>query len=750
MSDCATLGSRDGSPESFASSICSDAKSIATTHIEHDPCPEGTKAALHYTPELLSHLIHFISLLFTAVVLQLSFREVYWADEDSWKDSRWSLGLSQSVMAGLLQFSAKLHEVCILASLSSIAIDTIRRRLLVSRGVPFGFVMGGYRFGSASSIFSGSFWGPFIDAIRDKKLGLFGLGLLLGLGAIYANAIGPASAVLMVPTLNWWPAYDLTALMVGDGPLYPQNIATNVWMTTSCLEETEELPFGCPGQGASDLQNARYYTLPEDSANRSLTQRYGRARRNLYTSLPTSPSPTQKSVLHISSTIHSIAMEAIGLGGRFVSTFADMNTALFRVGRPQLEAADSAGVMSPVVQAECAPASLNDILNGPKTLLFPTSILFPSNDSARETPVPAEYWPFTETPLMSNYSQSNFTWVDRSIFKRADKHSASIGATLGIPFGGVDKIWISGVVPDETRGINVFLVTCVPDARWAATDISYDPGSSDTIASNLTDMSLFTGAALDTDLRLRYGISDPIYIPTDWAELLNAPVAPIGFGNKWPSAIQNYLNKVTDRQSDSSNNITSEIAKFLSLTLADGLSRVGSKDGETFWAMVRDPSTFDWTISDLSGSGFFTTLNDTVKQAGTTVTFKVLRYGWGYGIHTKTARFAISILFIHAIFAVLYMIFAIAHWSIYRWSSKSWRNMEQLFALAMVSSKPPSLKGVSAGVGTWDTWRLKVAIREGQEEGQELNDRIELVFGERDGGPVGRRERKIRRRKRYQ
>lgn len=433
MSDCATLGSREASPESFASSTCSDAKSIATTHIEHDPCQEGSKAALHYTPELLSYSIHLISLLFTAVVLQLSFREVYWADEDSWKHSRWSMGLSQSVMAGLLQFSAKLHEVCILASLSSIAIDIIRRRLLVSRGVPFGFVMGGYRFGSASSIFGGSFWGPFMDAIRRRKFGLFGLGLLLGLGTIYANAIGPASAVLMVPTLNWWPAYDLTALMVAGGSLYPQKISTNVWLTSSCLEETEELPFGCPGQGASDLQNARYYTLPEDSANRSLTQRYGRARRNLYTSSATSSS--QNSSLYISSTIHSVVMEAIGLGGRFVSTFADMNTALQRVGRPQLEATNSAGVMSPVVQAECAPTSLKEIADGTETLLFPTSLLSPADDSTRVWPAPEEYWPFAGAPGIDHISEPNFTWVDREIFQLSEKHSASIGAIVSMPLG---------------------------------------------------------------------------------------------------------------------------------------------------------------------------------------------------------------------------------------------------------------------------------------------------------------------------
>ncbi|ETS84608.1 hypothetical protein PFICI_02633 [Pestalotiopsis fici W106-1] len=742
MSDCGTLGSHEGSPESFTSSTCY-AKSIATTHIGDEPRAEESKAALHYTPELLSYLTHFVSLLFTAVVLQLSFREVYWADEDGWRHSGWSLGLSQPVMAGLLQFAAKLHEVCILASLSAIAIDIIRRRLLVSRGVPFGFVMGGYRFGSASSIFSGSFWGPFTDAIRHGRFELLGLGLLLGLGAIYANAIGPASAVLMVPTLNWWPAYDLTALMVGNGPFYPTSITADNWMIASCLRQSEDLPFGCPGLGASDLQNADYYTTPEDLANRSLTQRYGRARRNLYTSSAISPS--WNSTLHISSTIHSVVMEAIGLVGRFVSTFPDMNSSISRVGRPQLEATNSAGVMSPVVQTECASARLNGILDGTDTLLFPTSILSRMNVTSQIWPVPEEYWPFADKPPLDGYLEPNFTWVDRAIFQLSDQTSASIGAIVAIPFDHPrTQVNFNNYGHDD-----VFLVACVLDARWAATDISYDPGTSDTVVSNLTDMSLFTGAAADTDLRFRYGISDSIYIPTDWADLLNAPVAPPGYEGIWSSAIQNYLKRFMTGRPDGNQNAISDISKFLSLTLVDGLSRSGTEN-MTFWVMNRNSLIFDWTFSDLSGSGDFEFPSETVTQAGTTVTFKVQRYGWGYGNNSKTARFAISILLIHAVFAVVYMIFTIAHWFIYRWSSRSWKNMEQLFALAMVSTQPPSLRGVSAGVGTWDTWKIDVAIREGQEEGQDLNDRIELVFGERDGGPIGRRERQIRRRKRYQ
>ncbi|KAK6223342.1 hypothetical protein LQW54_000459 [Pestalotiopsis sp. IQ-011] len=267
-------------------------------------------------------------------------------------------------------------------------------------------------------------------------------------------------------------------------------------------------------------------------------------------------------------------------------------------------------------------------------------------------------------------------------------------------------------------------------------------------------MSLFTNATLDTDTQSNYGIGGPITVFPDWADLLNVPVAPPEPDEKWPNAVENYLASLLIGEPEVKarfENVTSDIAKFLSLTLADGLCRAGTMDAG-LWAMAYPAQVSGETLLaySLSGNGFSINFKQLFRQASQatsfkTITFKVRRYGWGYGVATKTARVAICILFIHAVFAVGYINFAIAHWCLYRWSSRSWRNMEQLFALAMVSSQPPSLKGVSAGVGTWDTWKLKVAIR----EDQEFLDSIELAFGERDGGPVGRKDGKIKWRKRY-
>lgn len=689
--------------------------------------PERSKAAVHCGPELAPYGIHIACLCFTVTVVQLSFREVYWADEDGWKDNPWSLGLSQPVMAGLLQFVAKIHEIFILGSLSTIVIDIIRRRLLLSAGVPFGFLMGGYRFGSASSLFSGAFWGPFLDSVRHKKFGFLGLGLLIGIGTLYANAVGPASAVLIVPTLNWWPAYNLTVIMKGEGDIYPESLDPAMWMYYACLRANETLPDGCPAAGALDLQKAKYYMSPEDSANRTFTQRYGSARRELYTNTA-SDAPTNNSVIRTSSTIHTMVLEAMGLGGHFVTTLEHQDSLVYKVSRPQLETADSVNVMSPIVQTECTPKMLSEIRKGSNSLPFPTSLLSNSGNYSQFPVASDRQWGFELNRT------HNFTWIDQSqLVFQGQESNATLGAlaTMAAFYNG------------SSEPSDVLYISCVMDARWAATEVRYDPRNSDLVSSNITDMSLFSGLTFKDDLRAQYGIGSPINITIEWADLLNLNMTERpNYPGEWVGSIVSYLYDLN--LEDGLYNVTSEFAKFLSLTMADGLSQTASAT-ETFLKMEWNSAHDDYYVSRLDGSGMSLQSKFRFEDTDAQVTFQVKRYGWGYGVYTKTARFAMVVVCLHAVLATAYTVFMVIHWYLYAWCSTCWRSIDQLFALAMVSNKPASLNGVSAGVGRWDTWKLDVAIR----EDQELHEHVELAFGGRDGEPVGREDGKVQWRKKY-
>ncbi|KAF3019270.1 hypothetical protein E8E14_006191 [Neopestalotiopsis sp. 37M] len=532
--------------------------------------PEKSKAAIHCGPELISYSIHFSSLCFTIVVLQLSFRGVYWADEDDWEKNRWSLGISQPVMAGLLQFAAKLHEIFILVSISTIVIDIIRRRLLTSFTIPFGFL-------------------------------------------------------------------------------------------------------------------------------------------------------------------------TIGLSGRFISLLTNGDYSIYKIGRPHLEATDSSSIKSPVVQAECKATGFSRVSDGDNdaiSLIFPTNLLAEDTDPSRGPLVPRNSsWGLTFGGI-----DTNFTWVDRSHLQfEGQMSNASIGAVAAI------RSWIGGNAEDG-MDFKVMFINCVIDARWTATQISYDPSNSDLVLSNITDASLFNGTTFSNDMRTKYGIGDPIYIKTGWADLLNAPV--INNLGTWLPAVESYLENFPgiDETMTSAlqDELTSQFAKFLSLTVVDGLSRVAtSPDDKMLGATWKSGN--DLVTLELDGIRTPYIFDTDGLNAATQAVFKVRRYGWGYGMQTKTAKFAVSILLIHAVIASAYMLFMFIHWSLYTVISRSWKNMDQLFALAVVSSKPPSLTGVSAGVGTWDTWKLDVALREDQES----HEHLELVFGGRDGEPVGREDGKIIWRKKY-
>ena len=108
----------------------------------------------------------------TIAVLQLSFRNVYFADVGS-KGLLGSLDVNESIKA--IQFAAKFHEIFMVASLSAIVAHLTRSCLLGKRGVPLGLVSAPFKVGSMDYIFSREFFGsitrPYgLELLRARSL----------------------------------------------------------------------------------------------------------------------------------------------------------------------------------------------------------------------------------------------------------------------------------------------------------------------------------------------------------------------------------------------------------------------------------------------------------------------------------------------------------------------------------------------------------------------------------------------------
>lgn len=108
-----------------------------------------------------------------------------------------------------LQFTAKLHELLMLASIGTIVFTYIRRELVLGEGVPFGAIFAGLQFESISLFWSMEFWGIVYNTFqkRHKKWLLITTIILCTLLGV---SVGPSTANLMRPRLDNWPAGGTT------------------------------------------------------------------------------------------------------------------------------------------------------------------------------------------------------------------------------------------------------------------------------------------------------------------------------------------------------------------------------------------------------------------------------------------------------------------------------------------------------------------------------------------------------------
>lgn len=157
---------------------------------------------------------------------------------------------SPSINVALLQVAAKLQELLILASLTTIVVCEIRRELFAGTRIPLGILGGGFLYTSVAYFWSPAFWGSLkAETSRIVKLRLYGLLILCG---IIAATAGPSSAVLMVPRLRDFDAGGGQIYLPGtDSTLWPRQVSYD---KAACfLRNATDNPV-CPSAGYTDFK----------------------------------------------------------------------------------------------------------------------------------------------------------------------------------------------------------------------------------------------------------------------------------------------------------------------------------------------------------------------------------------------------------------------------------------------------------------------------------------------------------------
>lgn len=205
-------------------------------------------------------------------------------------------------------------------SLSAITLSIFRRRL-VSGGVRLGFLTGGYRVGDWAYLCRSAFRQQSLDRSRPWELLLSGL---LVFATIMSTLAGPASAVLLVPTLGWYGFHGKIAFENITLPLVYYNTSHEVWTThlrddieqyTSCklMDKTMIDSPWCPGSGYSELIDWAAAMGATDLAN-NLTFQSTSTEIRRYLNI------TQRGDTTLSTTPPHFVMNSIGLFQQFIDT----------------------------------------------------------------------------------------------------------------------------------------------------------------------------------------------------------------------------------------------------------------------------------------------------------------------------------------------------------------------------------------------------------------------------------------------
>ena len=103
------------------------------------------------------------------------------------------------------QFFAKIHEMTVQASIAAVVFSYIRYEMSIGQGLPFGALFSGLQVSQASYLWSMEFWASLSASnlsIRRK----IGMAVTIVIAILLAATVGPSSAILLIPRLEYWPA----------------------------------------------------------------------------------------------------------------------------------------------------------------------------------------------------------------------------------------------------------------------------------------------------------------------------------------------------------------------------------------------------------------------------------------------------------------------------------------------------------------------------------------------------------------
>ncbi|KAF2494703.1 hypothetical protein BU16DRAFT_618710 [Lophium mytilinum] len=477
--------------------------------------------------------IHLLAMAVTMCLLALYVRKIYLADYG---------GKNQAIILNGFQFVAKAHELILLASLSDIVLDEMRRRLSGTKGVPFGLLTSGYQLTKLNYLFSNEFR----STLPIRPLLVVSVGVAYLLAAI-AN---PVSAIVALPKLNYWPVEDpfngsddLLYLTATSEQIWPSKVNASLLPSDRCLRRGANSRRQCPTTNINEIKEWQEgYVRGRMWANVTIVDNESGALRYLSSDVWTQQMlpPYLTDIgdeVDVQNATYASEMSWFGwASGTSVTHLVATDLANFwryawKSSYPRLRGDDggpaplrldmtakmadsktpetSANILKPLVGVECAWYDKDD----PK-VAFPFGHLGIRNDEVWQVPQSA-------LDLGKNFTgkQTQFFWVP------IDEHAASStrgNASIGgIFFVPVDIFDHTDPKNPKYLESSYSIIPCTITAYWLP-GIMWLETRKDLFVHQAWDSPADAAAALDITAAFPT-TARHIEIGTDWADALNVP-----------------------------------------------------------------------------------------------------------------------------------------------------------------------------------------------------------------------------------
>ena len=603
----------------------------------------------------------------------------------------------------LIQFGSKLHELLISASVTTVILSYIQRNIIADKGLPFGAIFAGLQFKDLSYLVSREFWGAACAGclrVWDKGI----LVVLIVVGAFLAVSAGPASATLMRPRLDYWPAGGTDFWIALSKNEWNSTNASATLVPATCMNDTGNL--GCPSGG--------WQTLAQDYLS---FYRYRRREGYLpdYTYVP-----GQKAVLAIRTWTRSTDFQFNENSTRATVGISSVADGLVETGRlwawaaynwrfngsserfwSRIDVVYSVEAQQPIVHVRCMEYNASNDSSG-STLDTSASTIavydlsdqdhLDSNGDFRTLEYNYTGDERVGSLIQNAFNSESVPQVAWATVRQSNNGSA-LGATLNVPMEGINASK---------------LFQCTIDARMA-------PG---TLQSTRNNVSLVTGFDSNSTYRDR-NTFPRISIEPAWAAFLNPIISPGG------STAFQYMMQAAGILNDGyvidPGSITYAIESLLSLSVVNGLARrhfgagfsgtlLGNTDGLDLvsYRDYLDPDKVgdydldcdEWcghlmpTGAAMGPGGNAFNISETKKVANPKFTMRAGAQGYAFNARGVSSKFAMVVLLLYFTTALIHLAYSI----LYRKTSSSWSSISELVALAMRSESPEAFENTGAGI----------------------------------------------------